>query len=126
MNYRKLEHFGNLFKQALGDTEKILSGVSVDRNSELGKPPNALVFVIHVAYDFLVLQFEQLPLGWVSLLAGPFSAENSERLAARRRECTARDRVWRVELDSAKLGGKEGHCFSVESAVLWRCGGVSR
>lgn len=34
------------------------------------------------------------------------------------RECTARDRVWRVELDSAKLGGKEGHCFSVESCAV--------
>lgn len=104
---RKLEHFGDFLKQALGDAEEVLAGVSVNRNAEFGEPPEALVFVLDVADDILVLQFEHLPLRRVPLPAGPLDAEDFERLAAGMR---ARVRVWRaeeMEVESAKLGGKE-------------------
>ena len=91
----------------MGDAEEVLAGVAVDRNAELGEPPDALVFVLHISDDILVLQFEDLPLRRVPLLAGPLAAQDFEWLAARMR---ARVRVWRaeeIELERPKFGGKE-------------------
>lgn len=45
-HYREFDHFGNLLEQTRGYAEKVLAGVTVNRNSELGEPPNAFELVV--------------------------------------------------------------------------------
>ena len=45
-HYREFDHFGNLLEQTRGYAVKVLAGVTVNRNSKLGEPPNAFEFVV--------------------------------------------------------------------------------
>jgi hypothetical protein len=45
-NYQELEHFGNRLEQTLGDAERVLAEIIVKWNSKLGKPLDAVKFVV--------------------------------------------------------------------------------
>ena len=46
-DYQEFENFGNLLEQTRGYAKKVLAGVTVNWNFELGEPPNAFEFVVN-------------------------------------------------------------------------------
>ncbi|GMY14506.1 hypothetical protein FCV25MIE_09745 [Fagus crenata] len=45
---QELEHFGNRLEQTLGDAERVLAEIIVKWNSKLGKPLDAVKFVVNM------------------------------------------------------------------------------
>ncbi|KAJ8764659.1 hypothetical protein K2173_007746 [Erythroxylum novogranatense] len=62
--------------QAIRDSKEVLFRVFLDKNGELGEPPEAFKLVLDISKSFFVLQFKLLFLRQVSLFSG--SAEDLE------------------------------------------------